>query len=82
MGHHQVSIMTWFSSRVSINSSEVFSSVLPVRWVIKIYVGEVPILYLVRLVVELKSLPTDFQVFDHLLHGKLFAGFVNNVVNL
>ena len=74
--------MTWFSSRVSINSSEVFSSVLPVRWVIKIYVGEVPILYLVRLVVELKSLPTDFQVFDHLLHGKLFAGFVNNVVNL
>ena len=77
-----VSVMTWFSSRVSINSSEVFSSVLPVRWVIKIYVGEVPILYLVRLVVELKSLPTDFQVFDHLLHGKLFAGFVNNVVNL
>ena len=77
-----VSIMTWFSSRVSINSSEVFSSVLPVRWVIKIYVGEVPVLYLVRLVVKLKSLPTDFQVFDHLLHGKLFAGFVNNVVNL
>ena len=74
--------MTWFSSRVSINSSEVFSSVLPVRWVIKIYVGEVPILYLVRLVVELKSLPTDFQVFDHFLHGKFFAGFVNNVVNL
>ena len=45
-------------------------------------VGEVPVSYLVRLVVELKSLPTDFQVFDHLLHGKLFAGFVNNVVNL
>ena len=77
-----VSVMTWFSSRVSINSSEVFSSVLPIRWVIRMMWVLVPVSYLVRLVVELKSLPTDFQVFDHLLHGKLFAGFVNNVVNL
>ena len=32
--------------------------------------------------IKFESLPADFQVFDHLLHCKLLAGFVNNVVNL
>ena len=76
--------MTWFSSRVSMSSSEVFSKVLPVRWRRRTLtsIWRRRQIYFVCLVIELKSFPADFQVLDHLFHCELFAGFVNNVVNL